>query len=202
MIVWDIDREQATARAIRALKEMEVGGVKTLIPFHIGLLATEQWAKGETCRDLMEDKEWLKQFAFEKPPAPAEDEDEEEKVERSYAVEVSGRKFDVKVIGAAPVGAAAPANGAGPAKKAPKRAKRGGGGGGGGGDTLASPLQGSILKVAVEKGAEVDEGALICVIEAMKMENEITAHKAGKVEELNVSEGGSVSTGDTIAVIK
>src|SRR4051812_39287707 len=202
MIVWDIDREQATARAIRALKEMEVGGVKTLIPFHIGLLGTEQWAKGETCRDLMEDKEWLKQFAFEKPPAPAEDEDEEEKVERSYAVEVSGRKFDVKVIGAAPVGAAAPANGAGPAKKAPKRAKRAGGAGGGGGDTLASPLQGSILKVAVEKGADVDEGALICVIEAMKMENEITAHKAGKVEELNVSEGGSISTGDTIAVIK
>jgi len=202
MIVWDIDREQATARAIRALKEMEVGGVKTLIPFHIGLLGTEQWAKGETCRDLMEDKEWLKQFAFEKPPAPAEDEEAEEKVERSYAVEVSGRKFDVKVIGAAPVGVAAPANGAGPAKKAPKRQKRAGGGGGGGGDTLASPLQGSILKVAVEKGAEVDEGALICVIEAMKMENEITAHKAGKVEELNVSEGGSISSGDTIAVIR
>src|SRR5215207_1149637 len=75
MIVWDIDREQATARAIRALKEMDVGGVKTLIPFHIGLLGTEQWAKGETCRDLMEDKQWLKQFAFDKPPAPAEDEE-------------------------------------------------------------------------------------------------------------------------------
>jgi acetyl-CoA/propionyl-CoA carboxylase biotin carboxyl carrier protein len=65
-----------------------------------------------------------------------------------------------------------------------------------------SPLQGSIFKVAVEKGATVEEGALICVIEAMKMENEITAHKAGTVEELNVSEGGSISSGDTIAVIK
>jgi acetyl-CoA/propionyl-CoA carboxylase biotin carboxyl carrier protein len=202
LIVWDIDREQATRRAIRALGEMEVGGVKTLIPFHIGLLDTEQWARGETCRDLMEDKEWLKQFAFEKPPKPAEDEEGEEKVERSYAVEVSGRKFDVKVIGAVPAGVAATPNGAGPAKKAPKRRERAGGGGGGGGDTLASPLQGSILKVAVEKGADVDEGALICVIEAMKMENEITAHKAGKVEELNISEGGSISTGDTIAVIK
>jgi acetyl-CoA/propionyl-CoA carboxylase biotin carboxyl carrier protein len=203
LIVWDIDRDSASVRAQRALKEMEVGGLKTLIPFHIGLLGTEQWLKGETCRDLIEDKKWLKQFAFDAPPKPAEGEDEEEKVERSYAVEVSGRKFDVKVIGAAPAGVAA--NGAGPAagaRKAPKRRERAGGGGGGGGDTLASPLQGSILKVAVEKGATVDEGALICVIEAMKMENEITAHKAGTVEELNVSEGGAISSGDTIAVIK
>src|SRR3954453_7259211 len=147
LIVWDVDREQATARAILALKEMEVGGVKTLIPFHIGLLGTDQWKNGETCRDLIEDKGWLKQFAFEKTPAAADGADDaDEKVERSYAVEVSGRKFDVKVIGAAPVGAVA--NGAGPAaaRKAPKRAKRAGGGGGGG-DTLASPLQGSILKV-------------------------------------------------------
>jgi acetyl-CoA/propionyl-CoA carboxylase biotin carboxyl carrier protein len=203
LIVWDADRESATRRAQRALREMEVGGVKTLIPFHIGLLGTDQWANGETCRDLMEDKEWLKQFAFEKPLAPADDdEDAEEKVERSYAVEVSGRKFDVKVIGAAPAGGA-PANGSAPAaRKPPKRRERSGGGGGGGGDTLVSPLQGSIFKVAVEKGATVEEGALICVIEAMKMENEITAHKAGTVEELNVAEGGSISSGDTIAVIR
>ena len=65
-----------------------------------------------------------------------------------------------------------------------------------------SPLQGTVLKVAVEKGAEVEEGALICVIEAMKMENEITAHRSGTVSELNVAEGASVSSGDVIAVIK
>ena len=59
-----------------------------------------------------------------------------------------------------------------------------------------------MLRVSVEKGQEVEAGALICVIEAMKMENEITAHRSGKVEELNVSEGGSIGTGDTIAVIK
>src|SRR5215218_9916559 len=204
LIVWDVDRESATRRAQRALREMEVGGVKTLIPFHIGLLGTEQWANGETCRDLMEEKKWLKQFAFEKPPPPADDDEEaEEKVERSYAVEVSGRKFDVKVIGAAPVGVAAPANGAGPARKAPKRRERAGAlgrPGGGGGDSLVSPIQGTVLKVAVEKGADVDEGALIAVIEAMKMENEITAPSAGTVEELSVSEGGSIGTGDTIAV--
>ena len=67
---------------------------------------------------------------------------------------------------------------------------------------LASPLQGTVLKVAVEKGEEVAEGALVCVIEAMKMENEITAHVAGKVTELAVSEGGSVNAGDPIAKIE
>jgi acetyl-CoA/propionyl-CoA carboxylase, biotin carboxylase, biotin carboxyl carrier protein len=199
LIVWDEDREKATARMIRALGEYQLDGVKSLIPFHIGLLGTEQWAKGETCRDLIEDKKWLKQFEQPKPEAPTEDEDEQVE-ERTYAVEVSGRKFDVKVIGAAPVGGSA--NGAAPAKKAPKRAKRAGGGGGGAPGELVSPIQGTVLKVEVEKGAQVDEGALICVIEAMKMENEITAPSSGTVEELNVSAGGSVATGDTIAVIK
>jgi acetyl-CoA/propionyl-CoA carboxylase biotin carboxyl carrier protein len=63
-------------------------------------------------------------------------------------------------------------------------------------------MQGTVLRVAVEKGADVEQGALVCVIEAMKMENEITAPAAGKVEELNVSEGGAIASGDTIAVIK
>jgi acetyl-CoA/propionyl-CoA carboxylase biotin carboxyl carrier protein len=199
LIVWDEDREKATARMIRALGEYQLEGVKSLIPFHIGLLGTDQWAAGETCRDLIEDKQWLKQFEQPKPEAPVDEDEDEEKVERSYAVEVSGRKFDVKVIGAAPVGVAT--NGAAPAKKAPKRGKRSSGGGGAPGE-LVSPIQGTVLKVEVEKGAEVEEGALICVIEAMKMENEITAPSSGKIEELNVSAGGSVATGDTIAVIK
>jgi acetyl-CoA/propionyl-CoA carboxylase biotin carboxyl carrier protein len=200
LIVWDEDREKATARMIRALGEYQLEGVKSLIPFHIGFLGTDEWKNGETGRNLIEDKDWLKQFEQPKPDAPADEDDEEEKVEREYAVEVSGRKFDVKVIGAAPVGGAV-SNGAAPAKKAPKRGKRSGGGGGAPGQ-LVSPIQGTVLKVEVEKGAEVEEGALICVIEAMKMENEITAHNSGTIEELNVSAGGSVATGDTIAVIK
>jgi acetyl-CoA/propionyl-CoA carboxylase biotin carboxyl carrier protein len=116
-------------------------------------------------------------------------------------VEVSGKRFDVKVIGAgfAPNGAAPAAAGA-PAK-APKRRERSKSGGGAPGE-LISPIQGTVLKVEVEKGAQVEEGDLIAVIEAMKMENEITAPAAGTVEELNISPGGSVSTGDTIAVIK
>jgi acetyl-CoA/propionyl-CoA carboxylase biotin carboxyl carrier protein len=93
-------------------------------------------------------------------------------------------------------------NGSAPAgARRPPRRERSGGGGGGGGDTLASPLQGTVLKVAVEQGAAVQEGALIAVIEAMKMENEITAHKAGKVSELPIAVGASVATGDTLAVI-
>ncbi len=198
LIVWDVDREASTRRMLRALGEFEIGDLKTLIPFHQALLATEQWHNGETCRDLVENKDWLKQLAFP-AAAPAASEEEAEKVEREYAVEVSGRRFDVKVIGEA--GAAAP-NGAGPGvRKAPRRERKSGGGGGAPGE-LISPIQGTVLKVAVEKGAQVEEGALVCVIEAMKMENEITAPSSGTVEELGVSEGGAIATGDTIAVIK
>jgi acetyl-CoA/propionyl-CoA carboxylase biotin carboxyl carrier protein len=199
LIVWDVDREAATARMIRALGEYEITELKTLIPFHKALLATEQWANAETCRDLVEDKKWLKELAF--PKVEPAGEDDEPKVEREYAVEVSGKRFDVKVIGAAANGAgggSAPAAG----RKAPSRAARTGGGGGGDSEDLVSPLQGTVFKVVVEKGAEVEEGALICVIEAMKMENEITAHRSGKIEELLVTEGASIGSGDKIAVIK
>jgi acetyl-CoA/propionyl-CoA carboxylase, biotin carboxylase, biotin carboxyl carrier protein len=211
LIVWDKDRDEATRRMVRALAEYEIGELKTLIPFHTAILQTEQWANAETCRDLIEDRKWLKTLAFEPPAAPtepAEGEDAEgEKVEQAYTVEVSGKRFDVKVIGPpfAGGGVAVAANGAAPgaaagARKAPRR-ERSAGGGGGGGDTLASPLQGTILKVAVDAGATVEEGALVCVIEAMKMENEITAHKAGTVKELPISVGSSVANGDTLAVI-
>src|SRR3954468_19025170 len=107
LIVCDVDREASTRRMLRALGEYEIGGLKTLIPFHQALLDTEQWAKGETCRDLIEDKKWLKELAFPKPEKKDDEEAEEESVERKYAVEVSGRKFDVKVIGppASPNGA-------------------------------------------------------------------------------------------------
>jgi acetyl-CoA/propionyl-CoA carboxylase, biotin carboxylase, biotin carboxyl carrier protein len=200
LIVWDVDRKASTRRMLRALGEYEISDLKTLIPFHQALLATQQWANAETCRDLVEDQEWLSQLAVPTPVSADGDQPEAERVERDYAVEVSGRRFDVKVIGEAltPNGAA-PAGG-GP-RRAPRRERKSEGGGGAPG-ALISPIQGTVLKVAVEQGTEVDEGALVCVIEAMKMENEITAPTAGTVEELSVSEGGSVATGDTIAVIK
>jgi len=201
LIVWDVDREKATRRMLRALSEYDSGGLTTLIPFHEAILATEQWAKGETCRDLMEDTDWLKSTApaDAKPPEPSEDGGEV--LTRDYKVEVGGKLFDVKVIGEAPAGGvAAPAAGGG--KKPPKRERKGDGGPSASSEALPSPLQGTVLKVAVEQGAEVSEGDLICVIEAMKMENEITAHRSGKVEELPISEGAAIGAGDTLAVIK
>jgi acetyl-CoA/propionyl-CoA carboxylase biotin carboxyl carrier protein len=200
LIVWDVDREQATQRMLRALAEYEIGGLKTLIPFHVALLQTEQWRNGETCRDLLEDKDWLKALAFPKASAaPAEGDEQAETVEHAYTVEVSGRKFDVRVIGP-PFGGAV--NGAVPAAAKPRRAQRTGGGGGGGADELVSPLQGNLWKVLVEQGQAVEEGQLVCIIEAMKMENEITAHKAGVIELLAVKEGDPITSGATIAVIK
>ncbi len=210
LIVWDVDREAATRRMLRALHEYEIGGIRTLIPFHKKLLATEQWARGETCRDLLGDKEWLR--SLEEPEREAAGEaqldeaaEEEVKVERRYAVEVSGRRFDVRVIGPPPVGGAS--NGAAPAqaqgaRKPPQRRKRGSSSSDGASGELVSPIQGTVLKVAVQEGAEVEQGALICVIEAMKMENEITAPVAGKVVKIGVNEGGAVAIGETIAVIQ
>jgi acetyl-CoA/propionyl-CoA carboxylase, biotin carboxylase, biotin carboxyl carrier protein len=207
LIVWDADRESATRRMLRALGEYEIGGLKTLLPFHKAILNTGQWARAETCRDLIEDRAWLKPLAF--PKVEKVDPEQPPTVTQDYTVEVSGKRFEVRVVGSAASGPLAPgaatgagANGATPARPAPKRAPRAAASSNGhAGDTLASPLQGTVFKVVVEQGATVQEGALICVIEAMKMENEITAHKAGVVTELPVAVGAAISMGDTLAVI-
>jgi acetyl-CoA/propionyl-CoA carboxylase biotin carboxyl carrier protein len=205
LIVWDVDREQATKRMLRALDEYEIEGLKTLIPFHRALLGTEQWARGETCRDLVEDRKWLKELAFPAAAPPADGEDEE-KVEQTYSVEVSGKRFDVRVLGPPFAGGGgSPAlngSGAGSARTAPKRSQRKSSGSSGGPDTLSSPLQGNMWKVLVKQGDTVAEGQLLCIIEAMKMENEITAHKAGTVVELPITEGEPIQAGAPIATIK
>ncbi len=214
LIVWDADREQATRRMLRALSEYEIEHLKTLIPFHRALLATEQWARGETCRDLLEDKKWLKTLAFPKPQdaetaGAGQDDEQSVKVSRSYEVEVSGKRFDVRVTGDPPAGGfalagAGAASGLG-ASAAPKRGGRRssgkGSGGAAGGDVLASPLQGNMWKVLVKQGDVVTEGQLLCIIEAMKMENEITAHKDGTIAELPISEGAPIAAGAPIATI-
>ncbi len=211
LIVWDADREQATRRMLRALAEYEIGGLTTLIPFHRALLQTEQWARGETCRDLLEDRGWLEALAFEQAPVgKGGASDEQQTVERTYTVEVSGRRFDVRVIG--PPGApraAANANGgagagaAASVSKRPARAARAQKSreNGHGDDALASPMQGSVWKIPVRAGQQVVEGEVVTIIEAMKMENEITAHKAGVISELPISEGDLVRSGDVLAVI-
>ncbi len=106
------------------------------------------------------------------------------------------------MIGDAVAGAANPASGGAALKRPPKRERSAGAATSAAGEDLVSPLQGTVLKVAVEQGAEVFEGDLICVIEAMKMENEITAHRSGKVTELPISDGTSVSSGDLLAKIE
>jgi len=213
LIVWDSSREEATKRMLRALGEYEIEGLKTLIPFHQALLATEQWARGETCRDLLEDKQWLKSLAFPKPEGAEAGIEEEtaaaEKVSRTYEVEVSGKRFDVRVRGEAvgPVIAAgmasngAAAGSAPGGRAAPKRGARKSSAGAGGADVLPSPLQGNMWKVLVKQGDTVSEGQLLCIIEAMKMENEITAHKAGTIAELPIAEGAPIAAGDPIAKI-
>jgi acetyl-CoA/propionyl-CoA carboxylase biotin carboxyl carrier protein len=210
LIVWDADREQATKRMLRALSEYEIEGLRTLIPFHQALLATEQWAHGETCRDLLEDRAWLKTLAFEKPqkdPAADAAEQELEQVEHSYTVEVSGRRFDVKVVGPPSGAAPGPAgtgvlNGSAAAggRRPPRRGERKSAVGGP--DTLPAPLQGNMWKVLVKQGDTVREGQLLCIIEAMKMENEITAHKSGVIAELPIVEGAAIAAGAPIATIK
>jgi len=203
LIVWDADREQATKRMLRALAEFEIEGLKTLIPFHQALLATEQWARGETCRDLLEDRQWLKTLAFPVTGGTAAAE-EGEQVEQAYTVEVSGKRFDVRVVGPPfAAGARAQTNGASAAtsRAAPRRAERKSTSAAGP-DVLPSPLQGNMWKVLVKQGDTVQEGQLLCIIEAMKMENEITAHKAGTVVELPITEGEPIQAGAPIATIK
>jgi acetyl-CoA/propionyl-CoA carboxylase biotin carboxyl carrier protein len=212
LITWDVDREKATARMLRALGEYRIEPLVTLIPFHQAILATKQWANGETCRDLVEDRKWLKQLEPEPVTgrAAAGREAEEaagdgdvELAERTYQVEVDGQLHAVKVIGAA---AAAPAAAGGATaagtRRPPRRERKAGAATSAASEALVSPLQGTVLRVAVEEGAEVSEGDLICVIEAMKMENEITAHRAGKVTSLPISQGASVAAGDLIAKIE
>ena len=198
LIVWDVDREQATQRMLRALDEYEIEGLTTLIPFHKAIMQTPQWANAETCKDLVEDKAWLKSTdaAVERI-----DPSDEETVTQAYTVEVSGKRFDVSVIGPAFGGVGvAPAGNGTAGKKAPKRSERKSSGAGGP-DLLTAPLQGNMWKVLVKPGDTVEEGQILCIIEAMKMENEITAHKSGVVKELSITEGAAINAGDPIALI-
>ena len=194
LIVWDSDRAAATQRMLRALREFEIKGLTTLLPFHQRLLQTRQWAAGETCRDLVEDDAWLAEIAAAEPP----EDSALEALSVDYTVEVSGRRFDVRVSGQSPGGATA--NGARP-RRQPRAPAGSAGSPAPGGDVLASPMQGTVLKIAVETGTQVEKGTLVAIIEAMKMENEVTAHKAGTIAVLPISVGASVASGDTLAVI-
>jgi acetyl-CoA/propionyl-CoA carboxylase biotin carboxyl carrier protein len=200
LIVWDTTRELATARMLRALGEFEIEGIKTLIPFHTAMLASSSGAPGDRARPRRGPRRGSRRSPSRRRRSATTVPAGPEPLERSYTVEVSGKRFDVRVLGDA-IAAPAAANGATGVAPKPRR-ERSAGAGGGGADELEAPLQGNMWKVLVEQGQSVEEGQLICIIEAMKMENEITAHKAGVVETLAVKEGDAINSGATIAVIK
>ena len=203
LITWDVDRESARMRMLRALEEYVVEGTTTLIPFHIWLLQQQDFIEGGAChaalKVMAEENTPLPPRDGGPPPAP-EAPGAEPVAERAMVAEVGGRRFDVRLFipekDLGPAGAPAPK---------PKRERRGGGhhGSANGGATgeVHSPMQGTVLSVAVEAGQEVAEGDVICIVEAMKMENEVTAHTGGTISAINVEAGQSVAADEVIAVI-
>ena len=197
LIVHDVDRESARRRMLRALSEFEIGGTKTLIGFHVALLAHPCFVAGETCARIVESEE-LAQAAQQVEEqlsyvttSIAQGSDGRLR-ERLHAVEVDGRRFEVKVLTPEPPYA----------QLARSRAERERARGhGGGADAVVTPMQGTVLSVEVADGDEVQAGQVLCVVEAMKMENEIAAHRDGIVTELAVEPGQAIAAGDTICVI-
>ncbi|MEU5719131.1 biotin carboxylase N-terminal domain-containing protein [Streptomyces sp. NPDC020403] len=198
LIVTGATREQALQRAARALAEFEVEGMATAIPFHRAVVVDPaftadpfrihtRWIETEFVNDI-------KPFA-----APADGEADEESGRETVVVEVGGKRLEVSLpsslgMSLARTGLAA---GAKPKRRAAKKA-----GSAASGDTLASPMQGTIVKVAVEEGQEVKEGDLVVVLEAMKMEQPLNAHRSGTVKGLSAEVGTSVTSGAAICEIK
>jgi acetyl-CoA/propionyl-CoA carboxylase, biotin carboxylase, biotin carboxyl carrier protein len=202
LVVWAPDRDRAIDRMTRALREFEVVGIKTTIPAHLTLLETEAFRAVTHSTKWVEEEVDQSQFAANlgdasalRVPPPA-DAAATPLVEQTVPVEVDGRRYSVKVwLPDAPT-----RSGAG--RSRPKPALTGGSGGQGGSGTVTAPMQGTIVKVLVEVGAEVTTGEALVVLEAMKMENHINAETSGTVKEIRVAAGDSVGTGDVLAVIE
>jgi acetyl-CoA/propionyl-CoA carboxylase, biotin carboxylase, biotin carboxyl carrier protein len=198
LIVRAADRPAAIARMQRALAEYQIGGVASTIPFHQAVLAHPTFTSGQATTD------WIERDQIGRDLAPAvlstgNSAEHPAPVERRYALEVNGKRFNVRLFDEA--GEQATASSDRPAT--PRRAlpKRGGSPPANGNGALTSPIQGTVLRVAVEPGAAVAAGDLICVIEAMKMENEITAPRDGIVQDLPIKPGQTVKTGEPLATI-
>jgi acetyl-CoA/propionyl-CoA/long-chain acyl-CoA carboxylase, biotin carboxylase, biotin carboxyl carrier protein len=191
LIVHGVDREHARRRMLRALDEFVIEGPKTLLGFHKALLAHECFVRGETCEGIVESEELAARAAELDGAGPASRLPGGRTVERARTVEVDGRRFEVRVL--------EPEQ---PWRElARTRKERVRAGGAGGSNTIVSPMQGTVLSVAVAEGDAVESGQLICIVEAMKMENEVHAHRSGTVGELSVAAGGPVTTGQVICVI-
>jgi acetyl-CoA/propionyl-CoA carboxylase biotin carboxyl carrier protein len=203
LIVHGVDREHARRRMLRALDEFWIEGPQTLVGFHKALLSHPCFIAGETCHGIVESEELAAQSTeFNGGAAIAIPRDNlslrtadrsVQSTARVRTVEVDGRRFEVRLTEPEPEWRAL-------ADRRRERVREGGAGGAGQ-DAVVSPMQGTVLAVNVADGAEVESGQVICIVEAMKMENEVHAHRAGLVSQLSVEAGQSVSTGQVICVI-
>ena len=204
LIVWGKDRPTAIARTIRALEEMRVEGVATTIPADLAILRHPDFANVEHSTKWVEERLDLSGVAVAGGAGAAGRGDDGEEaaplVRRRTTVEVNGKRFDVAMWVPESAGAVAAAPAAAKARK-PRRAAGGGGGGAAGSGDVTVPMQGTIVKVLVEVGQEVEVGQAVVVLEAMKMENQIAAERAGTVKEIKVAPGDTVGGGDVVAVI-
>ncbi|WP_066905486.1 acetyl/propionyl/methylcrotonyl-CoA carboxylase subunit alpha [Millisia brevis] len=200
LIVTGATREEALARSRRALDEMVVEGLATVIPFHRRVLDDPAFIGDGTGFDVHTrwiETEWDNTVEPFTAPGVVDDEDEQQP-RRTVVVEVGGRRVEVSVPGDL---AAAPAA-SGAIRRKPKPRTRGGAGSkAASGDAVTAPMQGTVVKVAVTEGQEVAEGDLIAVLEAMKMENPVNAHKSGTVTGLSVEPGSAVTQGAVLTEI-
>jgi acetyl-CoA/propionyl-CoA carboxylase biotin carboxyl carrier protein len=196
LIVTGATRAEALQRAARALDELVVEGMPTVIPFHRAVVRDEAFTSEPfTVHTRWIETEWDNQVT----PYGAAAETDEPEERQTVVVEVGGRRLEVSLpAGFAVGGGGAPAAGA---KAKPRKRGAGSGGGAASGDSLTSPMQGTIVKVAVEDGATVAAGDLVVVLEAMKMEQPIVAHKAGTVTGLSAEVGATVTSGAVLCTI-
>jgi acetyl-CoA/propionyl-CoA carboxylase biotin carboxyl carrier protein len=192
--VWDVDRERARLRMLRALDELVVEGVTTLAGFHKALLRHPCFVEATTCHGLVESEELAQKAQQLSHQATSVARSPDGRLrERFVELELDGRRYDVKLLQPEPPHA----------ELARRRRERAGGGAhhGAAKEAVVSPMQGTVLAVEVAEGDEVRAGQVICIVEAMKMENEIRAHRHGTVGELSVAAGAQVATGQVICVV-
>ena len=194
LVVHGVDREHARRRMLRALDEYEIGGVTTLLGFHRALLEHACFIAGQTCHGVVESKELAEraeQLSHQQTTLAASTDGRLR--ERVSSVELDGRLYEVKALVPEPPFA----------ELARRRRERTGRGAhhGAAKDAVVTPMQGTVLAVEVADGDEVRAGQVICIVEAMKMENEITAHRDGVVTELSIEPGQAVTTGQVVCVI-
>ncbi len=200
LIVWGKDRETAIARTVRALNEMVVEGVATTIPADLAILNHPDFHAMQHSTKWVEEVLDLSGIEAPAAPVPAEGDESGPLVQRNTTVEVNGKRFDVKMW--VPEQAVVAVGKAAATAKKPARSSAAAGAAGAGSGDVTAPMQGTIVKVLVEVGQQVEAGQSVVVLEAMKMENQIAAEKSGVVKEIKVTAGVTVGAGDVVVVIE